>query len=945
MVRLESMVLGLAAATGAASVSASSSMSSLPAFEIPSFDYASLLQGETPQRVLQALQTDGMVSLKNIPNYAGLRELYLRKAAECAGVQANVARDPFVQRKLFEDGTQRFTISSNAGRELKEQASTAALDEVDAKCPGYRALYEEFSEALEHAVNTFGAALDETAFTATDGHKAISSRKLVSEAVRLDHFHAYEASAAELGSAESASASEAAHRRLELSLPLHEDHGLFIAMTAPKFFEVTERGELVERRLASAAGTGLMMERPSTGERVRPVMKEDEVVLMMGTGSSRWLKTSHDIPAVMHGMKMPEEMVGVAGRGRRALRAWFGKMTLLPAYQRMLRDSTVLFGTHTNVTTRYLLQNNEADLKSVGCAPGRRLAASDGMCTVRSCRTKSGETPPDEPCNTICNRSPPRSTDRADCAASCTCSSSSGEICWMLCVPYASGCSPTYQTCSGQNLVCPPTTTAPPPTTAPPTPPPTTSPPPPVTTAPPPATPPPTTSPPPKPTTAAPEPTTPTPTLPPPTLAPETRSPSPSPSPTPTSPEEKRVSPTPAPTAKEATTGSSASKFSVITTVFIAVGSALLLVLIAIIARRCRRSEDDDVEAPEFAPSPQPYYAAYTNKDSPSEEMTEGVSTKASSARLTASTSRLSTVERELSIAFSDADVLALRLPMQRLTIGAEISHGAFGRVYTGVYDRQQVAIKRLSPELRNHRRHILGFLSEAKLMSTMLHERIIRFIGIAWTSPTDLMVVTEFMPGGDLRSLLKGYADRSLPTGFSQDKLKIALHVIEGLAYMHSLEPQVLHRDLKSRNILLSASLDACLTDFGVSRERTDVTMTTGVGTLRWMAPEVMQGGRYTDTADVFSFGVVLSELDTHQLPYVVEGRNLPDAAIITQISLGMLKVSFSPLADKDIVELARQCMAMSPADRPSAAYVLSRFRQIFSHHVMVLSNRTFDV
>ncbi|GLE02635.1 hypothetical protein PINS_up011476 [Pythium insidiosum] len=170
------------AATGAASVSASSSMSSLPAFEIPSFDYASLLQGETPQRLLQALQTDGMVSLKNIPNYAGLRERYLRKAAECAGVQANVARDPFVQRKLFEDGTQRFTISSNAGRELKEEASTAALDEVDAKCPGYRALYEEFSEALEHAVNTFGAALDETAFTATDGHKAISSRKLVSEA-------------------------------------------------------------------------------------------------------------------------------------------------------------------------------------------------------------------------------------------------------------------------------------------------------------------------------------------------------------------------------------------------------------------------------------------------------------------------------------------------------------------------------------------------------------------------------------------------------------------------------------------------------------------------------------------------------------------------------------------------------------------------------------------
>ncbi|GLE02634.1 hypothetical protein PINS_up011475 [Pythium insidiosum] len=206
-------------------------------------------------------------------------------------------------------------------------------------------------------------------------------------------------------------------------------------------------------------------------------------------------------------------------------------------------------------------------------------------------------------------------------------------------------------------------------------------------------------------------------------------------------------------------------------------------------------------------------------------------------------------------------------------------------------------------------------------------------------------MVVTEFMPGGDLRSLLMKYAEQSLPTGFNQDKLKIALHVIEGLAYMHQLEPQVLHRDLKSRNVLLSTSLDACLTDFGVSRERTDISMTSGVGTLRWMAPEVMQGGRYTETADVFSFGVVLSELDTHQLPYSVEGRNLPDAAIITQISLGRLQVSFSPWADINIVDLARRCMAMSPADRPSAKFVMNHLYRIYQHHGTPLSEETYEV
>ncbi|KAG6953804.1 hypothetical protein JG688_00012639 [Phytophthora aleatoria] len=71
------------------------------------------------------------------------------------------------------------------------------------------------------------------------------------------------------------------------------------------------------------------------------------------------------------------------------------------------------------------------------------------------------------------------------------------------------------------------------------------------------------------------------------------------------------------------------------------------------------------------------------------------------------------------------------------------------------------------------------------------------------------------------------------------------------------------------SRNILLTESLDAKLTDFGASRIRSDATMTAGVGSSLWMAPEVMMGKRYGEKADVFSLGVVISEQDTHELPY----------------------------------------------------------------------------
>ncbi|GLE01541.1 hypothetical protein PINS_up010371 [Pythium insidiosum] len=366
----------------------------------------------------------------------------------------------------------------------------------------------------------------------------------------------------------------------------------------------------------------------------------------------------------------------------------------------------------------------------------------------------------------------------------------------------------------------------------------------------------------------------------------------------------------------------------------VVIGSVFALALIGFVAYRCRRSDAKHVDISEAALSPQPDYRAIFNLQSPPGETTEGVSTQASSGEPKARTTRPPKTERELSSAFRDADVLALRLPLKRLEIGKEVSHGASGRVYTGFYDRQQVAIKRLAPNLCEDKRQILGFLSEAQLMSTIRHERIIRFIGIAWTDPSDLMIVTQFMPRGDLRSLLQEYANDSRPTGFNQVKLKIAQHVIEGLAYLHSLSPQVLHRDLKSRNILLSASLDACLTDFGVSRERADTTMTRGVGTLRWMAPEVMFGGRYTDTADVFSFGVVLSELDTHQLPYCFDSHSMPDAAVIALVSNGTLKVSFSPAADKDVVQLARECTALSPTERPNAAEVLKRMQQIFSRY-----------
>ncbi|KAE9260117.1 hypothetical protein PR003_g34504, partial [Phytophthora rubi] len=199
-----------------------------------------------------------------------------------------------------------------------------------------------------------------------------------------------------------------------------------------------------------------------------------------------------------------------------------------------------------------------------------------------------------------------------------------------------------------------------------------------------------------------------------------------------------------------------------------------------------------------------------------------------------------------------------------------------------------------------------------------MDHPRIVHFIGVAWDSLSDLCVVMEYMEGGDLRTLLTGYEASNHPVGINHEKATIALHVCHALTYLHSLSPPVIHRDLKSCNILLNHAMEAKVIDFGISRERMDQTMTAGVGTSLWMAPEVMLGEKYDDKADMFSFGVVLSELDVHTLPYAQakeknrdpNGRRMPDAIILQQVAMGRISVAFSESNPMSIAELGKACV-----------------------------------
>ncbi|POM66517.1 TKL protein kinase [Phytophthora palmivora] len=288
---------------------------------------------------------------------------------------------------------------------------------------------------------------------------------------------------------------------------------------------------------------------------------------------------------------------------------------------------------------------------------------------------------------------------------------------------------------------------------------------------------------------------------------------------------------------------------------------------------------------------------------------------------------------------WEDRAIVAARIPMDRIETGEVISRGGFGEVLRGTYKERDVAIKRLLPETRKDLAKIEEFLAEVKLQAALEHERVVRFVGVAWDSLTDLCVVSEFMDGGDLRALLIKFDEVDhRPVGFDAEKARVALDVSHALTYLHCLDPMVLHRDLKSKNILLDRRWRAKLTDFGVSRERSDRTMTAGVGTSLWMAPEVMMGERYDEKADLFSFGVVLSELDTHKLPYasakITEtGRVIPDTAILQLVSSGRLRVDFTPPASpalEAMVHLGKACVAFEPDARPTASQALYQMQLV---------------
>ncbi|KAF0697133.1 Aste57867_12127 [Aphanomyces stellatus] len=275
-----------------------------------------------------------------------------------------------------------------------------------------------------------------------------------------------------------------------------------------------------------------------------------------------------------------------------------------------------------------------------------------------------------------------------------------------------------------------------------------------------------------------------------------------------------------------------------------------------------------------------------------------------------------------------DLEALVLcRLDDADLEVGKTMASGANGVVSRGRYKNQPVAIKRLTAANHALLSDIQKFVQEIKLLAAIDSPHVVKLVGCVWTQPRDMKAVLEWMDSGDLRDCLANNPHLSWP-----QKLSYLDNIVSGLVYIHTMD--VVHRDLKSRNIVLDSTKGAKLTDFGTARVDTSDTMTIGVGTYRWMAPEVLQSHSYSVAADIYSLGVVVSELDTHCVPYSDmkngQGHPLVDTAIVGMVLSGSLKPTFSTTCPPWLHALAVECLEFDPAKRPTAMQVMYRLHQV---------------
>ncbi|KAL1342978.1 hypothetical protein AAHE18_09G195900 [Arachis hypogaea] len=273
-----------------------------------------------------------------------------------------------------------------------------------------------------------------------------------------------------------------------------------------------------------------------------------------------------------------------------------------------------------------------------------------------------------------------------------------------------------------------------------------------------------------------------------------------------------------------------------------------------------------------------------------------------------------------------------------------ELGDGGFGTVYYGkLQDGREVAVKRLYEH--NYRR-VEQFINEVQILTRLRHKNLVSLYGCTSRHSRELLLVYEYISNGTVACHLHGESAKRSLLPWST-RIKIAIETATALAYLHASD--IIHRDVKTNNILLDHNFTVKVADFGLSRlfpmDATHVS-TAPQGTPGYVDPEYHQNYQLTSKSDVYSFGVVLIELIS-SMPAVDMNRDKDE---INLSNLAMKKIQNSAIIDLvdrslgfdsdnkvrrmivSVAELAFQCLQRDKELRPSMDEVLDELKKIES-------------
>ncbi|CAM5121833.1 unnamed protein product [Eretmochelys imbricata] len=270
-----------------------------------------------------------------------------------------------------------------------------------------------------------------------------------------------------------------------------------------------------------------------------------------------------------------------------------------------------------------------------------------------------------------------------------------------------------------------------------------------------------------------------------------------------------------------------------------------------------------------------------------------------------------------------------LEIDFSELSLEEIIGIGGFGKVYRAVWEGDEVAVKaaRYDPD-EDISQTIENVRQEAKLFAMLKHPNIIALRGVCLKEPT-LCLIMEFARGGSLNRVLSG---KRIPPDIL---VNWAVQIVRGMNYLHdeAIVP-IIHRDLKSSNILILEKVEngdlsnkiLKITDFGLAREWHKTTKMSAAGTYAWMAPEVIRSSMFSKGSDVWSYGVLLWELLTGEVPF----RGIDGLAVAYGVAMNKLALPIPSTCPEPFAKLMEDCWNSDPHSRPSFANILDQLTTI---------------